>query len=40
MLGTIPEGEDDSNIVTYQDYLDLQYKRKKLDNGTYDQEIE
>lgn len=40
MLGTIPEGEDASNIVTYQDFLDLQYKRRKLENGSYDPDIE
>ena len=38
LIGNLPEGEDLSNLVSYQDYLDILY-RKKAD-GTYDPEIE
>jgi len=34
------DGTEASNIVTYQDFLDLQYKRVKLPNGDYDPAIE
>lgn len=28
LIGSIPEGEDASNIVTYQDYIEVAFKRR------------
>ena len=36
MLANIPEGENDDNIVAYQDFLDTRYPRQKLEDGSYD----
>lgn len=36
MLANIPEGENEENIVTYQDYLDTAYPSEKNENGVYD----
>ena len=40
MLHNIPEGENEENIVTYQDYIDTIHPRQKLEDGSYDPAIE
>ena len=40
MLANIPEGENEDNIVTYQDYIDTVHPRQKLEDGSYDPAIE
>lgn len=40
MLANIPEGENEENIVTYQEYIDTVHPRQKMEDGTYDQAVE
>ena len=40
MLANIPEGENEDNIVTYQEYIDTVHPRQKLEDGSYDPAIE
>ena len=40
MLANIPEGENEDNIVTYQDYIDTVHPRQKLEDRSYDPAIE
>ena len=40
MLANIPEGENEENIVTYQDFLDAKHPRQKLEDGSWDPAVE
>lgn len=40
MLANIPEGENEENIVTYQEYIDTVHPRQKMEDGSYDQAVE
>ena len=40
MLANIPEGENEDNITTYQEFIDTKHPRQKLEDGTYDPAVE
>ena len=40
MLHNIPEGENEENIVTYMTYIDTIHPQVKLDDGTFDPDVE